>query len=324
MKKIIFGIGDKNFAKDVASQLDLNLAHHTEFYFDDKEPYIRSDVNVRGCDAYVVSSLYSDSQDSICEKLCKLLFFIGSLKDASAERVTLIAPYLGFSRQDRKVISREPITTKYVAKMFESVGVDHLLTIDVHSLGAFQNAYRCRVDNLECKNLLAEYMSKKLADISADDVSVLSPDSGGLGRTRRFRDKLSALMRGEVKIAFYDKMRKGKEIIGSNIIGDVAPTTIVVDDMISSGGTIIKTLEPLKKRGAKRIYVVATHGLFVGDANENLLNPDIHQIIVSDTIEPFRLSETIAKKTEIVSTTGLIAEAIERIYTGESLSSMFN
>jgi len=190
----LFGLnGNKSYAESIAKNLGVPLTPHREEYFEDGECYIQSDPssfgNVRGCDVFVIQSLYSDEEESVADKLQKLLIFIGSLHDASADRITAVVPYLGYARQDRKTISRAPITTKYIAQLFEAVGCDRVLTIDVHNLAAAQNAFRkCKFDHLEAKSVLAQYCADF---ISEDKIAVLSPDTGGLVRSTLFRNKLS-------------------------------------------------------------------------------------------------------------------------------------
>lgn len=314
----------QGYAEHIAGHLGVRLAQHEEYFHPDQESYIRSLENVRRARVFVIADLYSDRSQTVDQKLMKLIWFVGSLRDASADDITVVSPYLAYARSDRKVKSREGVLTKYLAEMLEAVGVNRILTMDVHNLGAFQNAYRhVKVDNLEAKNVFAEFMAKELSGITPDDVSVLAPDPGGLGRARRFRRTLNSLMEGEVKIAFLDKERNGKKVSGENIIGEVAPVTIIVDDMISSGNTVQLAVDPIRHRGGEQIYVVATHGLFVGNANENLANPALYKIVIADSIVPFRLDREILKKTAIIDTTSLFAQAIHNTYTGQSLSRLF-
>lgn len=197
---MIFGLNDsQKYAKSICDYLKLEISLHTEKSFADGEQYLKSNVSVRDADVYVISSLYRDSL-SVGDKLMNLLYFIGSLKDASARHVTFIAPYIGF-RQDRKTESRAPVTTKYMAQALESVGVDRVLTIDVHSLAAFQNAFRIPVDNLDTTRLFVDYLTNSTAkghafgfyentkmvanynrEIIAADLTIVAPDIGGLTR----------------------------------------------------------------------------------------------------------------------------------------------
>jgi ribose-phosphate pyrophosphokinase len=318
----LFGMNaTKKFAQHVADYLDIELSPHEEEYFPDHEPYVRSDVNVRGCDVYVIQSLYTDETETVADKFIKLLFFIGSLYDASAERVTAVIPYLAFARQDRKVTSRELITTKYVAKLLESVNTNRLLTIDVHNLSALQNAYRIPTDNLEAKNLIVSYVLDKYKD-DPENLVVLSPDSGGMGRAKRFRNSLAEKLKAEVGLAYLDKTHTGRIIQGTNIIGTVEKkSVIVIDDMISSGATLVECKKAIATHGGTLWAACCTHGLFSGNANENLSSID--RLVVTDTIEPCRISDENRKKLHIIDTTKLFGQAIRRTHSqGGSISDL--
>lgn len=319
----LFGLqATREYAQKVAEHLDVELAKHVEEYFADHEPYLRSDVNVRDCDVYVIQSLYNGPDETVADKLTKLLFFIGSLRDASCRRITAVIPYLAFQRQDRKTESRAPITTKYVAKLLEAAGADRLLAMDVHNLSAFQNAFRIQTDNLEAKNLLADYVADKLTETKITDLVVLSPDSGGMGRAKRFRNSLSKRLQQDVGLAYLDKTHQGKVIQGHEIIGDVTHKhVVIIDDMISSGATLVECDKAIKANDGKLWTACATHGLFVGRVNENLSSID--SIIVCDTIKPIKLAPEIMSKLHIISTTRMFGQAIRRTHEeGGSISDL--
>lgn len=312
----------RKFAERVADFLDVPLTTHEEKRFEDCEPYVRSSKNVRGRDVYVIQSLYSDDNESVDEKFTKLLFFIGSLKDASADRITAVIPYMAYARQDRKVKSREPITTKYFAKLIEAVGTNRLLTMDVHNLSALQNAFRdCIPDNLEAKNLLADCVVEDSTPEEQNRFTVLSPDSGGMGRSRRFRDALRKRLNQEVALAYLDKSHIGESITGDLIIGDVENRLVIVcDDMISGGSSVNECSKATTKHGGQMWGVCATHPLCVGEVNEKLKS--IPRIIVTDTILPPRLNESTLAKTRFISTAKMFAQAIRRTHQGESISDL--
>lgn len=318
----LFGLNaTKAFAESVANNLDVSLSKHIEDYFADRECYLRSDVNVRDCDVYVIQSLYTDQKESVSDKLVKLLCFIGSLKDASARRITAVIPYLAFQRADRKVESREPITTKYIAQAFEAIGTNRLLTMDVHNLSAFQNAFRIPADNLEAKNLIADYVAEKITP--KDNIVALSPDSGGMGRVKRFRKALSDRLKTDVGLAYLDKTHHGKLIQGHEIIGEVKGKTVVIlDDMISSGATLVECSKAVEANGGILWAAGATHGLFVGKVNENLSSLD--HVIITDTINPVgRLNEQNMAKLHVISTARMFGQAIRRTHEeGGSISDL--
>lgn len=318
----LFGLdASKDYATKVAEHLDMELCKHIEDYFADREAYIRSDINVRECDVFVIQSLYNDTTETLADKLVKLLFFVGSLKDASASRITVVAPYLAYQRQDRKTESRAPITTKYFAKLLEAAGADRLLTMDVHNLSAFQNAFRIQTDHLEAKNLLADFIADLAQqDKVVDNLVVLSPDSGGMGRAKRFRNALNKRLNAEVGLAYLDKSHHGKVIQGHEIVGDVANKHVVMlDDMISSGATNSESNKAVIAKNGKLWYTCATHGLFVGRVSENLSTID--NIIVTDTIKLKWAGEN-ANKVRFISTAKIFAQAIRRIHQGGSLSEL--
>src|SRR5919106_3683656 len=191
---VLFALdGSRDLGERIAGHLGIALADHEERAFEDGEHKARPLVNVRGRDVFVVHSLYSDPAQSANDKLCKLLFFIGALRDASAARVTAVVPYLAYARKDRKTQTRDPVTTRYVAMLFEAVGVDRVLSIDVHNLAAFQNAFRCPTEHLGARPLFVRHFADVLGD---EPVAVLSPDVGGMKRAEAFRQTLvSALGR---------------------------------------------------------------------------------------------------------------------------------
>lgn len=317
----VFGMsGTAKFAEAVADHLDIGLAKHVEKYFPDKEPYCRADENVRGCDCYIVQSLYSDEQESVNDKFLKVCFFVGSLWDASAERITLVSPYLCYQRQDRKTESRAGIHTKYMSMMLEHVGLKRILTMDVHSLKVYQNAVRCRTDHLEAKNLMVEYLAGELKE-SLAEIAVLSPDGGGTERAERFRKKLAVKMNRKVDLVHMVKIREGDVVHGTRITDDVKGKIILtIDDMIASGSTLVKAHETIEKAGGIPYAACSTHPLCVGNVNENLAK--LNRLVVTDTI-PMRVTDDIKAKTKVLSTTKLFARAIRRIHDqGGSISDL--
>lgn len=332
MKLKIFALNSsKEFGTQVANRLSVALSAHKEECFDDGECYVAPQTgiedNVRGCDVFVISSMYSDERESINDKIMKTLILCGALKDASAKRITLVAPYYPYARQDRKTASRAPITTKYMARIFKKMWVNRLLTIDVHNPTAIQNAYHIPCDLLEANRLFANHISQIVYDegLNPANLTVLAPDSGGLGRARKFRQIVGDYLGTEIGIACLDKIHSGRDIRGYGVMGDVAGRDVVIyDDMISGGSTTKECVKACLK--AKSIIgACATHGLFVGEANEKLKTPELRRIIVADTIRPFRLSpELVREKVSIINTTKLFADAIARIHKNESISDLLS
>lgn len=302
----------------IAGALGMPLSAHEERSFEDGEHKTRPLSNVRGRDVYVIQSLYGEPGASANDKLCRLLFFAGALKDASAGRVTVVAPYLCYARKDRKTKSRDPVITRYVARLMEAMEVDRVVTLDVHNLAAFENAFRCRIDHLEARKLFVDALVPR---IGQDDVAVVSPDVGGAKRAEALRLALERRLARDAGSAFLEKFRSAGKVTGEAVVGDVAgKVAVIVDDLISTGGTIARAVRACRERGAKRIYAVATHGVFVGDAARVLAIGDLERLIVTDTIPPFRLpADFVREKMVVLESAPLFAEAIRRIHEGGSL-----
>ncbi len=306
------------FAVRVAARLNITLSAHEERDFEDGEHKSRPLISVRGKDVYVIQSLYSDSSQSVNDKLCRLLFFIGALQDASSAKITAIIPYLAYSRKDRKTKTRDPVTTRYLAQLIESVGTHRIVTLDVHNLAAFQNAFRCQTEHLEAKNLFIEYFLPRLENT---DITVVSPDIGGVKRAEAFRVTLSKHLGCNIASAFIEKHRSKGMISGNNIVGDImGRTVIIIDDMIAAGTTIARAIDICQKQGAYEIYAAATHGLFIGGAQAVVTHPALKKFLVTDTISSFRLApEAHYNKVQILDSSDLFAEAIRRLHIHGSL-----
>lgn len=307
----------RSFGEGMAERLGVALAEHEERDFEDGEHKARPLVNLRGRDVFVVQSLYGDDAQSVNDKLLRLLFFIGALKDASAARVTAVVPYLGYARKDRKTKSRDPVTTRYVAALFEAVGTDRVVTIDVHNPAAFQNAFRCRTEHLEAAGLFAAH----LAPAIDEDVVVVSPDAGGVKRADRFRKVLARTTGIEAGGAFMEKYRSRGVVSGEAFVGDVAGcTAVVIDDLISTGTTMARAARACREHGATAVHAVATHGIFVGDAAAVVADPVLDSVVVTNTIPPFRLPAALVKeRLTVLDAAPLFAEAVGRMHLGGSL-----
>lgn len=324
----VFGLGvSQGFADQLCRSIGIKRTPHTEEFHDDGEPYILSKDNVRGCDVFVVSSLYGCEKERLADKFVKLLFFARSLRDASAGRITLVVPYLAYQRQDRKTESRAPVYTKYVPEMIEGLlGTSaRILTMDAHNLSAFQTGFRCLIDHLEAKPLVGDWFGRhvKEFDVDLDNLVVCSPDEGGVKRTGFYRKKLQDVLRVEIGSAAVYKTHEGRKIEAHGVMGDVKGRDVILfDDMISSGKTLLVGTEAVEKAGGRVRAAFSTHGLFVGKANENigqLLAKGV-RLVVTDTVEPFRLHPEIRAQLTVISTAPLFGEAIRCIYNEESIS----
>jgi ribose-phosphate pyrophosphokinase len=216
---------------------------------------------------------------------------VGALRDASAGRVTAVVPYLAYSRKDQKSKSRDPVTTRYVASFFEAAGADCVVTLDVHNLAAFQNAFRCRAENLESAALLAPSLARM---VGSSPACVVSPDAGGIKRADRFRTCLEEILDRPVGAAFVEKYRSEGELRGDQLVGDV--------------------------RG--RVLAAGAHGLFCGEAAAVLASGAVERIVVTDTVPGTRLDAALVPRVEYVPIAGLLAEAISRLQRGGSLSDL--
>ncbi len=315
---VLFALGaSRPFGEKVAGHLGLPLSAHEERPFEDGEHKARPLVNVRGRDVFVIHSLYGDEEQGVNDKLLWLLFFIGALKDASAERVTAVVPYLCYARKDRKTKPRDPVTTRYVACLFEAAGADRVVTMDVHNLAAFQNAFRRPTDHLEARPLFVRHLAPRLSG----DVVVVSPDVGGVKRAEAFRESLEGALKRPVASAFMEKFRSAGVVSGEALVGEVrGKTAIILDDLISTGTTLRRAVKACQRQGAEHILAAATHGLFVGSADALLAEEALEELLVADTVPPFRLDPSLAReKLTVIESAGLFAEAIRRIHTGGSI-----
>jgi len=281
----LFGIHrSRAGAERLARALGLPLAGHEEREFEDGEFKIRPLESVRGERVAVYHSLSGDREGaSVNDKLVRALVFVGALRDAGADEVVLVAPYLAFSRKDRRTKSRDPITTRYVAQMCEAVGVDEIVTMDVHNLAAFENAFRCRKQHVEAAPIFAAYFRPIVE--SAQRTVVVSPDAGGVWRAKRFADLIAELTQRAVDIAFVEKHRSEGRVSGGLFAGEVADATvIVIDDMISGGTTMLRAAALCLGRGAHSVHAAATHGLLSEHAAERLADTMLTSIVVTDSV----------------------------------------
>ncbi|GAP65793.1 ribose-phosphate pyrophosphokinase [Mizugakiibacter sediminis] len=306
------------YGERIAAHLGVGLAPHEEREFEDGEHKARPLASVRDRDVYVVQSLYADATHSVNDKLCRLLFFLGALRDASAARVTAVLPYLCYARKDRRSKPRDPLTTRYVAALLEAVGIDRVLTLDVHNLAAYQNAFRCVAEHLEARPLLVAHYAARLRD---DDVLVLSPDEGGIKRADAFREALARALRRPPAFGFMEKRRSGGVVSGETLFAEArGRSVLIVDDLIGTGTTAQRAARAARAQGAAHVYVAAAHGLFLAGAGAVLADDALDRVAVCDTVPPFRLDPALAaRKLDVVDASGLFAEAIRRMHEGGSL-----
>ncbi|MES0401881.1 MAG: ribose-phosphate diphosphokinase [Hyphomicrobium sp.] len=304
----------------IAKCLGMPLCAHEEREFEDGEHKARPLDPVGNADVYVVQSLHGGPEASANDKLCRLLFFIGALKNAGAARVTAMVPYLCYARKDRRTKPNDPVTTRYVAAMFEAIGTDAVVTLEVHNPVAFENAFRCRTVTLTATPLFVEYASK----LKDENLCVVSPDTGGAKRAELFRETLEAIRGRPIGKAFADKHRSAGVVTGDLFVGDVTgATALIIDDLISTGGTLVRAARAARSAGARRVIALTAHGLFMEGAAEALADPVLDRVVVTDTVPPFRLPAGATRdKLDILPSAPLFAEAIARLHEGRPLTEL--
>ena len=305
------GNANEPLAVAVANHLGIPLGKRIAERFSDGEIMVEILENVRGRDVFVLQPTCAPANENFME----LLILVDALKRASAQSITVVIPFLGYARQDRRPrSSRVPITAKLVANMISSVGADRVLTLDLHA-EQIQGFFDIPMDNIYASPVL-------LGDIwkhKYDNLVVVSPDVGGVVRARAIAKRLD-----ESDLAIIDKRRpKANEAEVVNIIGEVASRTcVMVDDIVDTAGTLCAASKALKERGALKVVAYCTHPVLSGDALENIQKSELDELVVTDTV-PLSKEAKNMKKIRCVSIAGLIGESINRIYLGQSLSSMF-
>ncbi|WP_323846059.1 ribose-phosphate pyrophosphokinase [Microbulbifer magnicolonia] len=299
-----------DFAGRVAAALGEPLAEHEERDFVDGEHKIRPLDDVEGADVYLVQSLYSDEHSSVDDKLVRLLFFVGALKDAGAARVTAAIPYLCYARKDRRTKLHDPLSSRYLASLLEAVGTDAVVTLDVHNQAAFENAFRCRTLHLPAQPLFVDFAAARL---QGDDrpLVVASPDVGGVKRAEAFRAALGARLERDIGRAFVEKYRSGDRLSGGALVGEVrGASVLIIDDLIAGGGTIARAAAAIDSGGAARIIALASHGQFCGTALADLARLPLEALAVTNSLPQAQGDGRLT----IVDCAPLLAEAIRRLH----------
>jgi ribose-phosphate pyrophosphokinase len=304
----------------VAAALDRSLAAHEEREFEDGEHKVRPLEAVRGADVFVLQSLHGDAQQSANDKLCRLLFFVATLKDAAAVHVTALTPYLCYARKDRRTKPGDPVTIRYVASLFEAVGTDGIVTLDVHNPAAFENAFRRPATALTAAPLFIAFVK----GLASERLCVVSPDPGGAKRADVFREALEKAISRPVGKAFVDKRRSAGVVSGDLFVGEVeGATALIIDDIISTGGTLVRAARAARNAGAKAVLALVTHGLFMAGAEAAIKDPAIDRIVVTDSVPAFRLTdEAVRSKISTLATAPLLAECVRRLHGRETLTDL--
>ena len=306
---LISGTANLPLAREIASRAKLRLAETTVKRFSDGEIFAQIEENVRGSDVFVIQPTCPPVNDNLME----LLILIDALKRASVSSITAVVPYYGYARQDRKVSPRTPISAKLVADLLQAAGVSRMVALDLHA-GQIQGFFDVPFDNLYGLEVLTSHVKDRLEGPPV----VVSPDAGGVLRAAAFAKRLGA------GLAIIDKRRaKPNESAAMHIIGEVdGADCIIVDDMVDTAGTLTNGAQALLDAGARRVLAAATHGVLSGPAIERLQASDLERLIVTDTL-PVSQEKRERGRIDVVSCARLLAEAIKRIHTGDSVSGLF-
>ncbi|MGH7168373.1 MAG: ribose-phosphate diphosphokinase [Nitrospiraceae bacterium] len=307
--KLFSGNANPALAREICGHLGISLGEATVSSFSDGEIRVRIEENVRGADVFVTQSCSTPVNTSIIE----LLIMIDALKRSSAYRITAVIPYFGYARQDRKEQPRVPISAKLMADLITTAGADRVLTMDLHA-GQIQGFFNIPVDHLYATPVLLDYINKR----GAADLVVVSPDAGGVERARAFAKRLQA------QLAIIDKRREGPNNAQvMNIIGDVdGRNVLLLDDMIDTAGTIVQGAQACAEKGARVVWAGCTHPVLSGPALERLQESCLTEVVVTNTI-PLNGKEQRCPKLRVLSVASLLGEAITRIHSEESVSSLF-
>lgn len=308
---VLSGTANPKLAEDVVKNINLKLGDMEIRRFADGEVFVQVGESVRNKDVYVIQPTGRPSSN---ENWMELYCIIDALKRASAKRITAVIPYYGYSRQDRKNEPRVPITAKLVANLLTESGVGRVLSLDLHA-AQIQGFFDIPVDHMQSKNIFLEKIRK---DLDISNSIIVSPDIGGIGRARLIAKAL------KLDIAIIDKRRdRANECEVMNIIGDVkGKDAIIIDDIIDTGGTLIKSTNALKQSGMRKIFVFITHAVCSGDVYERINASEIEKLYITDSLKV--INERLGNKIEVISVAPAIADAIRHIHTEMSISVLFD
>jgi ribose-phosphate pyrophosphokinase len=311
--RLFTGRGYPELADEVAKELGVPITPTSAYDFANGEIFVRFEESVRGCDAFVIQSQTAPVNKQIMEQL----IMVDALKRASAKRITVVAPFYGYARQDKKHRGREPISARLMADLFKTAGADRLMTVDLHT-AQIQGFFDGPVDHLFALPLLADYVGKR---VDRNKLTIVSPDSGRVRVAERWSDLL-----GGASIAFIHKTRDPRipnEAITGKVVGDVkGQTCVVIDDMIDTAGTISKAVDALIDEGAAEVIIAATHAVFSGPAADRLRSSKVSEVVVTNTL-PIAEANRFEKLT-VLSIAPLIARAVREVFEDGSVTSLFD
>ena len=306
--KVFAGSANPELANAICKQLGCELGKCSTTRFADGELYFQILENVRGADVFVVQPTCPPVNDNLVE----LMLMIDAFRRSSARRITAVLPYFGYARQDRKDKPRVPISSKVVSDVL-ALNSDRLLTMDLHA-AQIQGFFNIPVDHLFAAPVLVDFFQK----LSLPNLTVVSPDAGGVERARAFAKRL------EGELAIIDKRRNAANVAEvMNVIGDVkGRSALIVDDMVDTAGTLVNTVEALREAGAREVYACATHGVLSGPAGERIRNSSLAELVVTDTV-PLSKAAQECGKVHVLSVADLLARAIVSIHDETSVSVLF-
>jgi len=307
--KVFSGNGNPQLAEAICEYLRLPLGQWRLNRFMDGEVYCQVLENVRGTDVFVIQP----TGPPVNENLVELLIAVDALKRSSAHRITAVLPYYGYARQDRKDKPRVPISAKLVADILTAAGVDRVLTVDLHA-PAIQGFFDVPVDHLLAAPVLLDWIDQQ----AFEKLTIVSPDAGGVERARFYAKRLRA------DLAIIDKRRVAANVaVTMNVIGDVDKRTcVIIDDLVDTGGTLVGSVNALREKGASSVVACFTHALLSGPAMERIANSELKHVVVTDTI-PISEEKLKEPRIKVLSVANLLGEAIARIHSNSSVSSLF-
>jgi len=311
--KLFTGNSNPELAEGIAKEIGIPLGKCHVKRFSDGEINVEIHESVRGDNIFLIQSTCYPANENLME----LLILIDAIKRASAYSITAVIPYYGYARQDRKVAPRAPISAKLVANLLQTAGINRMVTIDLHA-GQIQGFFDIPVDNLYAQPVMLEYLRSR-EDIDLNNIVIVSPDAGGVERALSYAKKLNA------GVAIIDKRRdRPNQSKVYNVVGDVKNRiALIIDDIVDTAGSLTNAVEVLLDKGAKEVYACITHPVLSGPAIERINNSNIKELIVTNTI-PLREEARKCKKIKVLSVAPLLAEVIRRIYSGDSVSALFN
>ena len=308
--KVFSGTANLELAQKICDYLNISLGKCIIKRFSDGEIFVEIKENIRGADVFIIQP----TCPPVNEHLMELLIMVDAARRASARRVTAVVPYYGYARQDRKTAPRTPISAKLVANLIVTAGARRVLTMDLHA-GQIQGFFDIPVDHLYALPVFLKHIKETFAD---KEIVIVSPDAGGVERAREYAKRLNT------GIAIVDKRReRPNESVVMNIVGEVKnKIAIIIDDMVDTAGTMCQAADAIMERGAIEVYGMATHPVLSGNAIEKIKKSSLKALFVSDTI-PLKEKAKTLEKIKVLSVAELLGEAIKRIHTDESISSLF-